>query len=103
MGALATKSLFAVWGQINGADGATNVAGSGNWAAVRNGAGDYTVTTSTDGLVDATRCIILATPRLISTMIAVVAQTDTTIQFNVENDASVATDASVDFLVIRTL
>jgi hypothetical protein len=103
MGALATKSLFAVWGQINGADGATNVAGSGNWSAVRNGAGDYTVTTQGDGLVDATRCVVLACSRVISTMVAITAQTDSTIQFVVVSDVPGATDSSVDFLVIRTL
>lgn len=103
MGALEQKNWLAVCGQINGADGATNIAGTGNWSAVRNGAGDYTVTTTGDGLVDATRCVVLPTTRVTSTSVAVIVQTDSTIQFSVKNDASGATDATIDFLVIRTL
>jgi len=100
MGALEQKSWIHACGQINGADGATNIAGTGNWSAVRNGAGDYTVTLTE--LIDATQCAVLATPRVTSTSVAVIAQTDSTIQFAVDNDASNPTDASIDFLVVRT-
>lgn len=98
--ALEHKNWMHACGQI-ASDGTVGIAGTGNWSSVRNGAGDYTITWAAESLIDATQCVVLATPRVTSTSVAVIAQTDTTVQFSVESDASGATDAAVDFLVIR--
>ena len=77
------------------------VAGTGDWAVARNGAGSWDVTMNVG--IDVTERCILVQSRLTSTMAATIPANDTDAVFRVvnSNDLAAATDAEIDFLVIR--
>lgn len=76
-------------------------AGTGDWSVVRGGAGIWTATMNVP--IDILERCVFVTTRVISTQAAVVAGgSDTTFVVNVLSDAAAATDAAIDFLVIRT-
>lgn len=76
-------------------------AGTGNWSVARAGAGDCTVTLQDP--IDLLERVVLATTRVTSTQVAVIAatETDTTFQVLCISDAAAATDTAVDFMVLR--
>lgn len=77
------------------------VAGTGDWAVARNGAGSWDVTMNV--AIDVTERCILVQSRVTSTMASTIPASDTDTVFRVVNelDESTATDAEIDFLVIR--
>lgn len=104
--ALQKKNWLHASGRTDGATPPTvTVAGSGNWTPTRAGAGLFDITLDNNSLIDPLERVVCVTTRTTSLNAAVptASDTDAVFRVSIETDASTATDAAFDFLVIRSL
>lgn len=101
MGANERSNMLHALGRVTTSTGAVLVAGTGNWSAANIAAGIADVTLNDP--IDTTQRLILLTPKTTSLIAAVITanDTDTVFRISVTNDAAGATDADIDFLVMR--
>lgn len=101
MGANEKKNRVHACGRFLTTDGTVRNAGSGNWSAANVAAGIADITLQDP--IDVTERQVFVTVRTTSLNVATIpaSDSDTNVRIHVEDDASVDTDADVDFLVLR--
>ena len=99
--ALEKKNAIHTLGRFSAATPPLVEASDGGWSVVRSAQGIWDVTLNVP--IDATERLVLLTPRVTSTMAAVIpaSDTDTNIRIHVETDGGADADAAVDFVVLR--